>query len=98
MSDEQNERYEDSQLYRIRHSAAHVMAQAVLEFYPETKYTIGPPVENGFYYDFDLPQPITQEDLEKIEKRMRQIVAGRHDFKKSVIPADEARTIFKNQP
>src|SRR5512137_2872542 len=73
---EQNERYEDTQLYRIRHSAAHVMAQAVLEFYPETKYSIGPPIENGFYYDFDLPQPITQDDLEKIEKRMRQIVAG----------------------
>ena len=62
------ERYEDTQLYRIRHSAAHVMAQAVLEFFPETKYTIGPPVENGFYYDFELPQSITQDDLEKIEK------------------------------
>jgi len=93
-----SERYEDTFLYRIRHSAAHVMAQAVLEFYPETKYTIGPPVENGFYYDFDLPEPITQEDLEKIEKRMRQIVAGRHDFKKTVVPADEARKIFKDQP
>ena len=56
------------------------MAQAVLEFYPETKYTIGPPVENGFYYDFDLPQPLTLEDLEKIEKRMRQIIAGGHPF------------------
>ena len=76
MSNQPEERYEDSQLYRIRHSAAHVMAQAVLEFYPDAKYTIGPPVENGFYYDFDLPQPIVLEDLEKIEKRMRQIIAG----------------------
>mgnify|MGYP000751896750 CR=1 FL=1 len=94
----ENIRYEDSQLYRIRHSAAHVMAQAVLEFYPDAKYTIGPPVENGFYYDFDLPQPITQEDLEKIEKRMRQIVAGQHPFIKKVVSAEEARQIFKDQP
>jgi threonyl-tRNA synthetase len=97
MSD-QNERYEDSQLYRIRHSAAHVMAQAMLEFYPGTKYTIGPPVENGFYYDFDLPQPITLEDLEKIEKRMRQIIAGGHPFVKKVVSAEEARQVFKDQP
>ncbi len=95
---EQNERYEESQLYRIRHSAAHVMAQAVLEFYPETKYTIGPPIENGFYYDFDLPQPLTAEDLEKIEKRMRQIIAGGHPFVKKVVSAEEARKVFKNQP
>ncbi len=97
MSD-QNERYEDSQLYRIRHSAAHIMAQAVLEFYPETKFTIGPPVENGFYYDFDLPQPITLEDLEKIEKRMRQIIAGGHPFVRKVVSAEEARQVFKDQP
>lgn len=98
MSNQPEERYEDSQLYRIRHSAAHVMAQAVLEFYPETKYTIGPPVENGFYYDFDLPQPLVLEDLEKIEKRMRQIIAGGHPFVKKVVSAEEARRIFKDQP
>jgi threonyl-tRNA synthetase len=98
MSDEQNERYEDSQLYRIRHSAAHVMAQAVLEFYPQAKYTIGPPVENGFYYDFDLPQPLTNEDLEKIEKRMRQIISAGHVFNKKVLSSGEARQIFKDQP
>jgi threonyl-tRNA synthetase len=98
MSNHPEERYEDSQLYRIRHSAAHVMAQAVLEFYPETKYTIGPPVENGFYYDFDLPQPVVLEDLEKIEKRMRQIIAGGHPFTKKVVSADEARQVFKDQP
>ncbi len=93
-----SDRYEDSQLYRIRHSAAHVMAQAVLEFYPTAKYTIGPPVENGFYYDFELPEPITAEDLPKIEKRMRQIVSGAHVFEKEVLSADEARQIFKDQP
>jgi threonyl-tRNA synthetase len=74
MSQQVQEKYEESQLYRIRHSAAHIMAQAVVEMFPEAKYTIGPPVENGFYYDFDLPRNLTPEDLEQIEKRMRQIV------------------------
>ncbi len=98
MAEQIQEKYEESQLYKIRHSAAHIMAQAVLEFYPDTKYTIGPPVENGFYYDFELPEQIANEDLEKIEKRMRQIIAGHHDFKKEVISADEARVVFKDQP
>ncbi len=94
----ENEKYQDSMLYRIRHSAAHVMAQAVLEFYPEAKYTIGPPVENGFYYDFDLPQALALEDLEKIEKRMRQIISAGHAFEKKVLSAEEARQVFKDQP
>ncbi|MGD0612913.1 MAG: threonine--tRNA ligase [Anaerolineales bacterium] len=98
MAEPKQERYEDSLLYRIRHSSAHIMAQAVLESFPEAKYTIGPPVENGFYYDFDLPRPLTPEDLEKIEKRMRQIIAGKHPFVKKVVSADEARRIFKDQP
>jgi threonyl-tRNA synthetase len=98
MAEKQEERYEDSDLYRIRHSAAHVMAQAVVEMFPEAKYTIGPPVENGFYYDFDLPRSLTPEDLQLIEKRMRQIIAGKHRFEKVVISADEARQIFKDQP
>jgi len=92
------EKYQETQLYRIRHSAAHIMAQAVLEFYPEAKFTIGPPVENGFYYDFEFSQPITLEDLQKIEKRMRQIIAGNHPFIKEVVSADEARKVFKDQP
>ncbi len=92
------EKYEESQLYKIRHSAAHIMAQAVVEMFPEAKYTIGPPIENGFYYDFDLPRNLTPEDLEQIEKRMRQIVQGKHEFKKKVISAEEAREVFKDQP
>lgn len=92
------ERYEDSQLYKIRHSAAHVMAQAVMEMFPDGKVTIGPPIENGFYYDFDLPRNLTPEDLEQIEKRMRQIVQGKHEFKKTVVSADEAKKIFADQP
>jgi threonyl-tRNA synthetase len=98
MEEQKQERYEDSHLYRIRHSAAHIMAQAVLEMFPDGKVTIGPPVENGFYYDFDLPRNLTPEDLEQIEKRMRQIIAGKFGFEKKVVSADEARKIFKDQP
>jgi len=98
MAEQKKERYEDSELYRIRHSAAHIMAEAVIEIFPEAKYTIGPPIENGFYYDFDLPRTLTPEDLEKIEKRMRQIIAGHHKFVRQVVSSDEARQIFKDQP
>jgi len=65
----------------LRHSCAHLMAQAVQELYPGTKITIGPAIENGFYYDFDGPHQFTLEDLPKIEKRMRQIAEGNHEFK-----------------
>ena len=92
------EKYEESHLYKIRHSAAHIMAQAVLEMFPDGKVTIGPPVENGFYYDFDLPRNLTPEDLEQIEKRMRQIIQGKHEFKKTVISAEEAKKVFADQP
>ena len=98
MSQLVQEKYEESNLYKIRHSAAHVMAQAVMEMFPDGKITIGPPVENGFYYDFDLPRNLTPEDLEQIEKRMRGIVQGKHEFKKRVVSAAEAREIFKDQP
>jgi threonyl-tRNA synthetase len=98
MSQQAQEKYKESRLYKIRHSAAHVMAQAVVEMFPGAKYTIGPPVENGFYYDFDLPHNLTPEDLEQIEKRMRQIVQGQHEFKKTVISSEEAKKIFADQP
>jgi threonyl-tRNA synthetase len=93
------ERYEDSQLYRIRHSAAHVMAQAVMEMFPgQARIAIGPPVENGFYYDFDLPRPLTPEDLQKIEARMKEILRGDHPFQRRELSAAEARKIFDDQP
>ncbi|MBO9367268.1 MAG: threonine--tRNA ligase [Chloroflexi bacterium] len=92
------QRYQDSLLYRIRHSAAHVMAQAVLEMFPEGKIAIGPPVEDGFYYDFDLPRSLTPEDLEKIEARMKEILRGNHPFIRKVVTAEEARQIFRDQP
>ena len=94
----EQERYEESHLYKIRHSAAHVMAQAVLELFPEGKFTIGPPIENGFYYDFDLPRNLMPDDLEQIEKRMRQIIQGKHAFKKTIVSAEEAKRIFADQP
>lgn len=84
--------------YRLRHSAAHVMAQAVLELFPEGKIAIGPPIEDGFYYDFDLPRPLTPDDLEEIEKRMRRIIAGKHPFVYRVVDPDEARALFRDQP
>lgn len=96
---QQKNAYEESHLYRVRHSAAHVMAQAVLEMFPgEAKLAIGPPIEDGFYYDFELPRPLTPEDLERIEKRMREIIAGDHRFEKQVISAEEARELFEVQP
>jgi threonyl-tRNA synthetase len=98
MAEKTQEKYENSDLYRIRHSAAHVMAQAVVEIFPEAKYSIGPPIEDGFYYDFELPRSLTPEDLQDIEKRMRRIISGKYPFVKKVISADEARFIFKDQP
>ena len=92
------ERYVDSKLYRIRHSAAHVMAQAVLEKFPEAKIAIGPPIEDGFYYDFDLPRPLTEEDMVAIEARMREIIREGHEFVRREVSADEARGLFSDQP
>jgi threonyl-tRNA synthetase len=91
------EDYKESELYRVRHSTAHVMAEAVVEMFPEAEIAIGPPIEDGFYYDFDLPRNLIPEDLEIIEKRMREIIAENHEFKKEVISASEARQLFKDQ-
>jgi threonyl-tRNA synthetase len=81
---------EELELYRIRHSLAHVMAAAVLDLYPGTALGFGPPVENGFYYDFDLPQSLVPEDLPKIEKRMRQILQERRAFVREDLPLERA--------
>lgn len=92
------ERYQDSHLYKIRHSAAHIMAEAVLEAYPEAKIAIGPPIEDGFYYDFELPESISDDDLKQIEKRMRKIASGSHEFTVRDVTPEEAREIFADQP
>ncbi|MGQ9887871.1 MAG: threonine--tRNA ligase [Aggregatilineales bacterium] len=92
------ERYEDSLLYRIRHSAAHIMAEAMLERFPEAKIAIGPPIEDGFYYDFDLPRPINEEDLQWVENRMKEIIREGHPFAEREVTPAEARAFFKDQP
>lgn len=98
MPEHKEESYEESKLFRIRHSTAHIMAQAVLELFPSAKIAIGPPIEDGFYYDFDLPRPLTPEDLELIEKRMREIIKMDLHFTRKVVSADEAKMVFKDQP
>jgi threonyl-tRNA synthetase len=98
MAEQKEERYEESELYRLRHSAAHVLAQAVMEMFPgETQIAIGPPIENGFYYDFGLPRSLLPEDLRKLEKRMRQIIAGNHEFARSEASVEQARQQFAQQ-
>ena len=94
----QKEDYLQSKLYRVRHSAAHIMAQAVLERFPEAKIAIGPAIEDGFYYDFDLPRTLTPEDLEQIEKRMRTIIQSGVTFQRRAVSAQEAKVFFKDQP
>ena len=80
----------------VRHSTAHLMAQAVLRLYPETKVTIGPVIENGFYYDFDPVEQFTEEDLEKIEAEMKKIVKENIKLEKYVLPRDEAIDYFRD--
>lgn len=83
----------------IRHSAAHVLAQAVQELFPQAKLGIGPPITDGFYYDFDVTEPFTPEDLEKLEKRMKQIVKDGQLFSRRVYASkDEAREELANEP
>ncbi|MGB9615912.1 MAG: threonine--tRNA ligase [Desulfomonilaceae bacterium] len=81
----------------IRHSAAHIMAQAVKELYPDVKITIGPAIADGFYYDFDSPRPFTPDDLEKIENRMKEIVKSRLPFRRMVLPKDQAIQYFREK-
>lgn len=84
-------------LARIRHSMAHVMAEAVLQMLPTAQIAIGPAIENGFYYDFDLPRPLVKDDLEEITGRMKKIIAEDKPFVRTVITRDEARARFADQ-
>ncbi len=89
-----NESYESSYLYRLRHSAAHLMAQAVTELYPGAKLSIGPPIENGFYYDIDFPQPLKEEELEKIEKRMKELSKLDQRITRFEVSREEAKALI----
>ena len=82
----------------LRHSTAHVMAQAVQELFPEAKLGIGPPVENGFYYDFDVAEPFHPDDLKSIEKKMQQIVKDRQGFSRRVVTDEQARDELAGEP
>lgn len=88
----------DVNLYCIRHSCAHVLAQAVLEIYPDAKLGIGPPVENGFYYDFALPQALTLEDLTAVEAVMKRLLREPQDFVRQEPDAKALRLLFSEQP
>ena len=93
-----NELNPEEQLFRMRHSAAHILAEAVLEMFPDAKYAIGPPVDDGFYYDFELPRSLTPEDLEALQSRMSQSVNANLSIAGEQISKDAARDIFANQP
>lgn len=86
------------ELAKMRHSAAHVMAEAVLSIFPDAKLAIGPAIENGFYYDFDLPRSLTPDDLEAIEQRMAEIRKGAFSFKRDEISREDALAYFADQP
>ncbi len=85
-------------LPELRHTAAHVLAYAVQDLFPDAKPTIGPAIENGFYYDFDRSEPFTPEDLQRIEKRMHQIVGANYEMTGREVKRDEALTRFKDNP
>jgi len=89
---------EDKKLEIMRHSAAHVIAEVVQSIFPDAKFGIGPAIENGFYYDFDLPRSLTPEDLPVIEAKMAEIIASNLPFSREVVTKEEARRLFDAQP
>ena len=88
----------DERVSRMRHSAAHVLAEAMVELMPETELGIGPPFDTGFYYDFRLPRPLTADDLVWLDERMRKSIAGKHPFVMSSLTKAEAEARWANQP
>src|SRR6478735_5065811 len=99
MSDERKtleERATMTDIERLRHSASHVLATAILRIWPEAQFAAGPPVENGFYYDVDLPHRITQEDFEKIEAEMKKEIKANNTFERMVVSRDEALTLGRS--
>ena len=83
---------------KIRHSLAHILAQAVLEFYPKTKLGFGPAIENGFYYDFQFSKPLEEKDLEKIEGKMKELILQNQKFVGEKSTKLAAKKLFKDQP
>jgi threonyl-tRNA synthetase len=95
MADEQEKQ---EKLQKMRHSASHVMAEAVQSLFPGVKFGIGPSIENGFYYDFDLPRSLTPEDLPVIEQKMQEIIKAAQPFTRENITKDAAQKLFQDQP
>ncbi|MFC2018786.1 threonine--tRNA ligase [Chloroflexota bacterium] len=89
---------EDEKIALMRHSASHVMAEAVQSLFPGARFAIGPVIENGFYYDFDLPRPLTPDDLPLIEAKMAEVIAGDVPFRRREVSKEEARRLFSDQP
>ena len=89
---------EDKDLEKARHSLAHILAKALLQLYPDTKLTIGPAIEDGFYYDIDLAHSITPDEYDKIEKKMKEIINKGEEFSKKVLSKKEALELFKDNP
>src|ERR1700737_3224708 len=85
-------------IQRMRPSAAHIMAEAVQEIFPDARFAIGPAIEDGFYYDFDLPRALTPEDLAEIERLMAADQAANYPYEHAVLSRDEALQTFKDQP
>ncbi len=88
----------EERLETMRHSASHVMAEAVLSIFPDAKFGIGPAIEDGFYYDFDLPRPLGPDDLPVIEQKMKEIIAADAPFTRSEVTKEKARQAFASQP
>src|SRR5436189_5499995 len=89
------ERATMTDIERLRHSASHVLATAILNIWPEAQFAAGPPVENGFYYDVDLPHRISPEDFEKIEAEMKNEIKANHTFERMEVSRDEALALGK---
>ena len=87
----------DEKLSKVRHSMSHVMAEAVLQMFPSAQIAIGPAIDNGFYYDFDLPRTLTADDLDEISERMKLIIKEDKEFKRIVVSRDEAKKLFADQ-
>src|SRR5882724_7238806 len=88
----------EENIQKICHSLAHLLASAIMESYPKTKLGIGPAVENGFYYDMELPKDFTAENLLKIEGRMRELIKQNQDFTGKKVTKIAAKKLFKDQP
>ena len=96
--DQDHNNQTDMLRHKLRHSAAHIMADAVLQLFPQAKMGIGPPTQDGFYYDFDVPQPFTPDDLIQIEELMNKTISQNQPFIRKELTRDEATTLFTDQP